>query len=173
MNGAAVPLRLIALLCLTVAAGGTPVRAEPGSVARLEITQDLSADAAAARTARVPILLAVTRHDCRFCARLRREILIPMLLSGDYADKVLIRELVIEPSLPVTGFDGLATDSETLAETLDATLSPTVLLLDAAGRSLEPPIRGINNAEFYGFYLDAAIERALASVRAGGASRGR
>jgi len=146
-----------------VAAGEAEGPAGP----EVEVTRDLSADAAAARSAALPILLAVTREDCRYCALLKREILVPMLRSGEYRDKVLIRELVIEPSMTVAGFDGLPADSGYVAEVLEATLSPTVLLLAPDGRRLEPPIRGINNVEFYGYYLDQAIARALTTLRTG------
>jgi thioredoxin-related protein len=140
--------------------------AGPDSGAQLEMTRDLAADAASARAARLPVMLVVTREDCAYCARLKRQVLSPMLQSGDYSDSVLMRELVIDPVMPVTDFDGRQTDSAAIAERLDATLSPTILLLDPLGRSLEPPIRGISNLEFYGYYLDAAIARALAALRA-------
>ncbi len=159
---------LFAFLWLLHASAAVAARGAEGPTApAVEVTRDLSADAAAARAAALPILLAITREDCRYCALLKRDILVPMLRSGEYHDKVLIRELVIEPSMTVTGFDGLPADSASVAETLEATLSPTVLLLAPDGRRLEPPIRGINNAEFYGYYLDQAIGRALTALRTG------
>lgn len=159
---------LLAVLWLTHAGAAVAAREAEGPAGpEVEVTRDLAADAAAARAAALPILLAVTREDCRYCALLKREILVPMLRSGEYRDKVLIRELVIEPSMAIKGFDGLPTDSVSVAEALEATLSPTVLLLAPDGRRLEPPIRGINNAEFYGYYLDQAIGRALTALRTG------
>jgi len=159
---------LLFVLWLIQAGAAVAARGAEGPAGpEIEITHDLAADAAAARAAALPILLAVTREDCRYCALLKREILVPMLRSGEYRDKVLMRELVIEPSMTVAGFDGLPADSVSVAEALEATLSPTVLLLAPDGRRLEPPIRGINNVEFYGYYLDQAIARALTTLRSG------
>jgi len=153
--GAAAWLLAAWLACTCVAAG-----AQEHGRAELEVARDLAADGARARSAGVPILLAVTREDCRYCEKLKRYVLVPMLRSGEYGDKVLMRELVIEPSTRVRHFDGRLAGSAEIAESLNATLSPTVLLLDPDGRELEPPIRGINDVEFYGFYLDEAIGRA-------------
>jgi hypothetical protein len=146
--------------CASVAADATGT--DPTG---LDAARDLAADGAAARAAGVPILLAVTREDCRYCEKLKRYVLVPMLRSGEYDDKVVMRELVIEPSSRVRHFDGRPAESAEVAESLDATLSPTVLLLDPDGRPLEPPILGINDVEFYGYYLDEAIGRARAALR--------
>ena len=158
---------MLAAALVWTAGACTPAAAGEAPAPRLEVTQDLAADGEAARAAGVPLLLAVTREDCRYCEKLKHYVLVPMLRSGEYRDKVLIRELVIEPSVPVRGFDGRQTDSLSVAEALEATLSPTVLLLDPAGRPVESPILGVNDVEFYGYYLDQAIERALDVVRSG------
>lgn len=158
---------MLATALVSVTWAGVPAAAGETAGPGLVVTRDLAADGETARAAGVPILLAVTREDCRYCEKLKHYVLVPMLRSGEYRDKVLIRELVIEPSIPVRGFDGRQVDSLSIAEVLEATLSPTVLLLDPSGRPVEPPIRGVNDVEFYGYYLDQAIERALASVRSG------
>jgi len=110
------------------------------------------------------LLLAVTREGCPYCARLRREILAPMIRSGEYADRVMIREMMMEPDSPVLDFAGHATSTAQMAERFGVTIAPTVLLLDGNGRALRAPIIGINNAEMYGFYLDQAISEAVAAM---------
>lgn len=111
------------------------------------------------------LLLAVTREGCPYCARLRRDILTPMIRSGDYTGRVVIREMMMEPDSPVEDFAGQTTSTARMATRYGIEITPTVLLLDAAGRSLQTPIIGINNAEMYGFYLDRAIDQALAGIR--------
>jgi thioredoxin-related protein len=118
----------------------------------------------------VILLLAVTRDGCPYCARLRRDVLLPMIRSGDYSDRVVIREMMMEPDAPVVDFTGRTSSTAQMATEYEVTITPTVLLLDGSGRSLHPPITGINNAEMYGYYLDQAIESAAAALAAGQAA---
>ena len=119
-----------------------------------------------ARAGRMPIVLVVSRAECPYCELLKREILQPMLISGDYDGRVLIRELLIDSELPVRDFDGRAVVPDALAERYRARLTPTVLFLDNRGRELTERIIGINTVDFYGYYLDAAIDAAGAHLAA-------
>lgn len=119
-----------------------------------------------ARSGHMPILLVVSQADCPYCELLKREILEPMLVSGEYDGRVLIRELFIDSELPVRDFDGQAIAPDALARRYRARLTPTVLFLDDRGRELTEPMVGINTVEFYGYYLDAAIDTARKRLRA-------
>lgn len=124
---------------------------------------DLRLEAAAAAAEGVSLLLAVTREGCRYCAQLRREFLAPMIRSGDYIQKVRIREMMMEPDVAIIDFSGQVTTTAKIAARYDVSITPTVLLLDSAGNSLHAPLTGINNAEMYGLYLDQAIDEAVAA----------
>lgn len=124
---------------------------------------DLRQEAAATAERGVTLLLAITREGCAYCAKLRREILAPMIRSGDYADKVRIREMMMEPDASIMDFSGQRTTTAKLAARYGVSITPTVLLLDSSGNSLRPPITGFNNADMYGFYLDQAIAEAAAA----------
>ena len=112
------------------------------------------------------LLLAVTREGCPYCAQLRREVLVPMAIGGEYAERVLIREMMMEPDTPVVDFDGRETSTAAVAARYGVRIAPTVLLLDAAGRPLADPIVGVNSSDLYGHYLDQAIESAAGAVAA-------
>ncbi len=126
---------------------------------------DLAGDARLAANGKLPILLVVTRHDCPYCVRIKRDVLGPMLTSGDYENRVVIRELMIEPAYLVRDFAGREVISEELAVRYDATFTPTVLLLDASGNEIAGRLIGINTVELYGYYLDQAINEALDYLR--------
>ena len=113
-----------------------------------------------ARNGHVPILLVVSQADCPYCELLKREILEPMLISGEYDGRVLIRELFIDSGLPVRDFDGQVVVPDELARRYRARLTPTVLFLDHHGREIGKRMIGINTVEFYGYYLDVAIDTA-------------
>lgn len=128
--------------------------------------EDFAALGDRARNDDLPILLVVSQTDCPYCKLLKREILEPMLLSGDYTGRVLIRELFIDSHLPVRDFDGRDVTPDDLAGRYRARLTPTVLFLDHRGQELAEPLIGINTVEFYGYYLDAAIDAARARLGA-------
>jgi hypothetical protein len=86
-----------------------------------------------------------------------------MIRSGEYVDKVRIREMMMEPDTAIRDFSGALTTTAGIAARYGISITPTVLLLDASGASLQPPLTGINNAEMYGLYLDQAIAQAAAA----------
>jgi len=112
------------------------------------------------------LLLAVTREGCPYCAQLRREVLVPMDISGEYAGRVLIREMMMEPDTPVMDFNGRESSTAEVAARYGVSIAPTVLLLSATGSLLADPIVGINSSDLYGHYLDQAIESAAGALLA-------
>lgn len=132
---------------------------------RILETHDLFRDAELARVARMPVLLAVTQTHCGHCQLLKREVLDPMVLSGDYADRALLRELVLDRSGPLRDFDGVSRPVAEIAGRYRARLTPTVLLLSPDGAMLVDAIVGVNTLEMYSYYLDEAIAQALGKLR--------
>jgi thioredoxin-related protein len=110
------------------------------------------------------LLLAVTREGCPYCAQLRREVLAPMIVSGEYSDRLLIREMMMEPDTAVVDFDGQENSTSAVAARYGVSITPTVLLLSSSGQPLASPIVGINSSEMYGHYLDQAIATAASAV---------
>jgi thioredoxin-related protein len=153
-----------ALLCCQVI-GLASAAAESGLP--VDRVQDLAADAARARAQGVALLIAVTREDCPYCRLLLRDFLGPMSNSGEYAEQVLIRELMIEPATRVVDFDGGQVSSAKVAHRYRTRITPTVLLLDPRGHLLHEPLVGINTPEMYGYYLDQAIQSARSKLAAG------
>ena len=109
------------------------------------------------------LLLAVTREGCPYCAQLRREVLAPMIVSGEYSDRLLIREMMMEPDTTVVDFDGQENSTSAVAARYGVSITPTVLLLNSSGQPLVSPIVGINTSEMYGHYLDQAIATAASA----------
>lgn len=132
---------------------------------RMLETHDLLRDAELARAARTPMVLAVTQTHCGYCKLLKRAVLDPMALSGDYADKALLRELVLDGPDAVRDFDGVLRSAAEIAQRYRVRVAPTVLLLSPAGRVLAEGIVGVNTVEMYSYYLDEKIAQALDQLR--------
>lgn len=135
--------------------------------ALLPMVADFRVEAASIAAGDLTLLLAVTREGCSYCAQLRRDVLLPMIRGGEYAEALLMREMMMEPDTVVVDFDGRKTSTAEIAARYDVSITPTVLLLDASGRPLHSPITGINNVDMYGYYLDQAIAEAAIARAAG------
>ena len=138
----------------------------PARAVEVPVTTDLQADARQAAERRVPLMLVVAADYCSFCKLLAEEFLKPMLLSGDYTDKVLIRELRIDDDDTIRDFDGAEISPDTIALRYRASLTPTLLFLDAQGREVAQRLVGVGTLDFYGEEIDQAILRALQGIRA-------
>ncbi len=130
---------------------------EPVSVPRVT---DLQALGAEARERNLPILVMFSAEHCPYCMVVREEFLKPMLRSGDYTDRVIIVEIESDETT-LTDFDGRPIAASDLAQRYAATLSPTVVFLDGEGHELAPRLVGITTVDFYGGYLDQAIDTSL------------
>ena len=70
------------------------------------LVSDLQTDASQARNLALPLLMIVSQTDCPYCEKLKQAIILPMLRSGEYQDKVIIRELMIDDASAIRDFDG-------------------------------------------------------------------
>ena len=130
------------------------------------VATDLQQLGAQARDLRLPILLSFSALDCSYCDLLEEEFLEPMLLSGEYTERIIIRKLVLDNGSRVGDFAGRQTDASLLSDRYRIFVTPTILFLDADGRELAERMIGINTPEMFGGYLDNCIETALQGIRA-------
>ena len=149
-----------AILGLTLAAA-----AAAGEPPRVPVAADLAAAGRAAEGSGRALVLVFSSSDCGYCHVLDREILEPMLRSGEYDGTVLIRKVMLDPGESVRDFGGREVETHRLADRYGVFVTPTVLFVDAAGHELAPRLVGINTVELYGAYLDEAIAQAVARVR--------
>jgi len=118
---------------------------------------DLAADAIVAQRQRVPLLLFFDRDDCPYCERALREYLVPMTADPAWRDRALFRQIEIDRVLPLVGFDRAPTTHRDFAARRNVYLTPTVAVVDGAGKDLTDPIVGLTTLDFYGAYLENAI----------------
>ncbi|MGD8910098.1 MAG: thioredoxin fold domain-containing protein [Chromatiales bacterium] len=113
---------------------------------------------------RIPILLMISQYHCSFCELMKREVLNPMRISGDYTDRVLMRELLIDPGETVTNFDGHREAAESFSSRYQVQVTPTLLFLDGDGNEVAERILGINTIDYLLFYIEEAIETATKTM---------
>lgn len=129
------------------------------------VTDDLYRDAGIASRRNLPIMLVFSGLVCSYCEELEALFIRPMLISGDYSDKIIIRKLIVDNGSRVIDFSNRRVRTADLAHGYGVYVTPTILFLDADGRQLAERMVGINTVELYGGYLDLCIDTALLQLR--------
>ena len=158
--------RLLAIAAIAVAAlVAGPFRAADAGGVEVPVAEDLAAVSGQAREGRLPVMLMFSASYCPYCDLLEEEIVRPMLISGDYTDKVIIRKVVVDSYADLRDFDGADLGPGELARRYRVPATPTLVFVDHQGRELAGRIVGINTVELFGGRVDLAIERSLALLR--------
>ena len=159
---------LVVLTCLFSGAGialDEDIDGDYAQMVDLVEARDMSADAKLARKEGMPILLLVSQLTCPYCEQIKREILHPMVVAGDYRGELLIRELYMDTHGRIRDFRGQYVDNGQFARGYGVYLTPTLLFLGPDGQELTERMIGINTPEFYFYYVDQAIQSAIAALK--------
>lgn len=129
------------------------------------VAHDLAGDGQMANQNRLPLLIMFSMDGCPYCDIVENEFLRPMLISGDYEDKVIIRMVKLDSYGTLTDFNGDPIDADQLAQRYSASLMPTVVFVDSDGREMAERLVGVTTVDYYGGDLDDRIDVALGRVR--------
>jgi thioredoxin-related protein len=129
-------------------------------------SQNLQADAQLAKSRGVPLLVMFSSPNCTYCERVLNEFLLPMQRNPDYAKKVLMRQVEVGSDRKLIDFKGKTTTNGGFAVQHNVMLSPTVIVFDYQGNEAADPVVGLGTVDYYGSFLDNAIDAGLAKVRA-------
>jgi thioredoxin-related protein len=121
----------------------------------LPAAHNLAQHAAAAVKQRAPLILMVSLTGCPFCEHIRKLHLAPLAQAG-----VPVRQIYLDSDASLIGFDGKPITQRQLAKKLAIQIAPTVFFFDARGKQIAEPLIGTLLDDFYGAYLDNAIDAA-------------
>lgn len=144
------------VLCALLAACALPLQASES--AALPLAADLR-DAQAGPV----VLVLFSLPGCHYCEAVRREHLVPMRRDGRFAGRIEILEVDMASDAALRDFSGALLTHQRFAARHGVKIAPTVMALARSGALLGEPIVGAKIADFYGYYLDALVERALAA----------
>lgn len=139
----------------------TPARATTVDV---PYSASLKADALLAKSRGVPVLVMFSAPHCGYCERLLNEFLLPMQRNPEYAAKVLMRRVEVGGAQKLLDFNGKSTTQGNFASQHRITLAPTIVVFDYQGKTAADPLVGLGPVDYYGGYLDAAIDAGLIKV---------
>lgn len=132
---------------------------------KLPLASDLAATALAARENKTPILIFFSLTTCPYCNTARRDYLAPMHASEKWRDKVIMLELQLDGAHPLHDFTGKPTTAREFARKFAVRSVPTVIVFDGGGQPASTPLVGLSTADFYGLYVEQAVESGLIQMR--------
>ena len=126
---------------------------------------DLQKDGQLARGKQAVVLVLFMRPNCAYCKTVLNEFLIPLSRNSESESRLVMRIVDNSSFSVMRDFDGRPTPQRRFADANSVKLVPAVMLFDADGHVLANPLVGISSVDYYGFFLDRAIDQALAKVR--------
>lgn len=119
----------------------------------------LQAELAALAQQQAVLVLLVSRQDCPYCLEVRRNYLAPLLRGAD--PRLVVRELESDTVDALVDAAGQRQSIAVALRQLGVSFFPTVLFFGSGGRTLAEPLRGLDQAGFYGAYLERRLQQAL------------
>ncbi len=152
---------LLAIVAWAVAMPSAPVWAEEG----VPYARNLQRDAVLADKKNGVVLVMFAGEYCGYCEQVLNEFLIPMSRNPEYQNKLVMRRVDNTGFTTVKDFDGSVEDHRKFTSEHGIRMVPTVVLFDKNGKQLGKPLVGLTTVDYYGYYLDQAIDAAIAHVR--------
>ena len=125
----------------------------------IEQVYNLQKQAARAKQKRVPLLIVFTTPWCSYCETLEKEIIEPMLKTGLYRDRLIIRKLEINDYSSVTDFYGQRVSVFDVAMRMKVDLYPTLVFFNGEHKEMGRLV-GITVLEFVADDLDKLLKQA-------------
>ena len=147
---------------------GLGLSAMPAAVSSQSIIPEpanLQTLASQAASEKKSIVVLFEAEGCPYCERVMREYLEPMAKNAEYQKKVRIVRLDTGSKAPLTDFQGRKTTPADFARTYRARLTPTVIVFTPDGKPASDPLVGFSNPDYYGAYLDKAIDAGVEKTR--------
>ncbi|MDP2794106.1 MAG: thioredoxin family protein [Sulfurisoma sp.] len=141
------------------------ILAWPPLASALPPARDLAADARQMREMKLPMLVLYSRAGCDWCERARRQFLDPLVADPATAGRMLIRQIDIDRRTAIADFSGNATSHQEFARGRNIRLTPTIEVLGPDGEPLTEAIVGVRLPDFYGTYIERAIDAGLGRLR--------
>jgi thioredoxin-related protein len=128
------------------------------ATSQLELADDFSRIEGMSKESKQMVIVMVTQPDCSFCEYVKSAHIEPMLRKGTLENIAIVRELDLS-GIAFTDFSGDSINPGQFARRYNAEFSPSLLFLSANGDQLHEPIIGVGSRDYYGYYLDKAIEK--------------
>lgn len=124
--------------------------------------RNVQAELAALAGRREVLVLLGSRHDCPYCLEVRRNYLAPLARSNPA--RLRLREVEADQVSELIDAAGQRLPVASVLRSLRIRFFPTVVFLGSDGRHLAEPLVGLDQAGFYGGYLEQRLQQALSAA---------
>jgi len=131
---------------------------------KIQLAEDWQIISQHADTTNLPIVVLLERSDCSYCEVVRNEFLNPLSRSERYKEKIVFARISLDQGQQLINRSGELTSTEQFAKHYGSNFTPTVLFLDGQGNQLADMLVGMSGRDYYGYYLEQAMDKALASL---------
>lgn len=153
-------LLIISIVCTREGLCSDPFQKDVPRTQRIVIeANDLHALGDTLRQHKLGLVILFHAEYCEYCERLENDLLQPMVRSGEYDDKVLIRKIQIDRTESLLNFNGQRVTADQLSILYEASMTPTLVFVDANGEEQAERILGYTTPDLFGAYVDRAINR--------------
>ncbi|MEE9447096.1 MAG: thioredoxin fold domain-containing protein [Arenicellales bacterium] len=127
----------------------------------IAMAENLAVDGKTAQQENKPIVFFMTAGHCPYCEQLREE----YFQFSPSDERFILREIELDEGPDLIGFNGDASTHRKVAKKHQVFLTPTVVFVDSKGDEIVEPMVGVPTMEFYHFYFEQALEKAIAKVQ--------
>lgn len=133
----------------------------PASAEILSMASDLQRDGVVSKRGGMPIMVFYMSTSCSYCDEVKDLYLEPMVHSGQYNGRLIIRMVDTEGIEYLRDFGGKRMDHEDFADDQGASFTPVLKFYNYKGDELVPELLGYSSPDFYLAYLESAIETSI------------
>ncbi len=164
-------VRLFKSLLILASMLAAPIRVGAFTSAEVPLLTNLEAAADEILQGCRPLLLEFASDYCEYCSLLEENILKPIRRNRDYDNRVVMRKVMLGDTAPITGFAGQPTSADKLGTKYQIRVTPTLLFVDQGGKEIAERMVGVTTLDFYGGYLDEALDTAKLHLEKRGGCR--
>jgi thioredoxin-related protein len=126
---------------------------------------DLRAEARAAKESGAPLVIFFSEPGCPYCARARRDHLVPLASDPASRGRFKLVEIEIRSTAPLIDFSGARTTHAAFAVQNAIKWVPTLFFVGADGTALADPLIGLTVPDLYQGQLERRLEQAAEKLR--------
>ena len=114
---------------------------------------------------KIPVVLFFSSEYCEYCDLVRDEFLNHLVTDPAFENRLLLREVRMNSDRSLVDFGKHSITHAAFTEQRAISFTPTIQFTDGAGDILVEDIVGMATLEFYGIYLEQAIEQSINTLR--------
>ncbi|NKB77147.1 MAG: thioredoxin fold domain-containing protein [Gammaproteobacteria bacterium] len=120
-----------------------------------------------AKDAGQPIILLIDQSDCPFCRRVESEFFAAIFAGGEFSERAIFGKVSIDEGETIVNKKGDQISTREFLSPYSSDFTPTVLFIDGEKNELVERMVGLMTPDYYGYYLEKSIEKAISLVLGG------